>query len=1128
MKKVKNTKRNNKNRNIFMYVFIFIFGVISLCSDEKTKTTKLEQNSSFEELDINFALIGTPTPLNGQAIGTSIPITISFNETVDITSTVINGTMQAESDGGIWTSSVSTNDTLTISPGVTWTPGSARTLTIDCNDMAGNPYNLSLSYDIIDQVLYVRTDGVDTAPGSQTQPKKTIKAAIDAALSEPSVTEIHVAEGIYEVSYQTGTHVNVSSGIMLLGGYSPVNWSLRDTAVYETVIQDTSVAGSNNTVLINNSEGKYTLIDGFTVKAGSGYSSTAVSANSAGGGPVTISNNNLVLGTAMNENYGAYLNSETIFNNNTISGSSYNIVYAVYNSGNASKIQNNTITLGTGTMGDAAGSKSYGIFTNQSAIITGNLIDPGSNELATYGIYNINSASTIMQNTIKGGTSTMTYGIYNDNSRPGIVNNYISGGSGSGTNTYGIYNTGADSSSFVVYNNTIHTGSGNSDGINGLNDLKIINNIIFANWWDGTDYCLREANATDDPSLVQNNNFFGCNKVYRDWDAGCTTNEDGDSLNSTCTLNEMEALTDITVSGNISEDPIFVDHFGGDWRLNSTSPVAVTEGGLDGLAVSWLFTSDAAGTVRTGDGTTGWSMGAHEIDGAVGGGFGLDSYEYDSTFDDANNIIISGAAQDHTVHHVSDADYIKFTVTFAADYDINIINVSAGLDASLELYDAAFAQVGTTVNAAGAGVGESIAAVALTPQTYYVKVTSVSTGSYQVQVQIVPDVNEVNDDFASASVIVADAAAQSLNLHDINDVDFLTLIVPTDSFYGILLNNVSSSLDISFEFYDSTYTLIGGPYNSGGAGGNEEMFSTYLLTGTYYIKVIGDGVNPGIYDAFVYQGDLFEPNDSFGTASAIVINDPAQNHSLDTATDIDYIQFDVIDPVDYNISIAGVDPAVDISFSLYDSAFALVSGPINSAGVGADEILTAIALTAQTYYIEVQAANSAIGTYSIVVEKSCGNGVVEGAETCDDGNNIDGDFCSATCQIGDGIIGFESGMPAGFTGSWYVTSTTASAGTLSMRANVIGNSSSTCNDYVITGYSSVFFDYSTSSESLDRLSFYINGALKFSLGGNIPWTTSLTYALTGATDTVRWCYVKDGSVSIGSDTVYVDEINFIK
>src|SRR5579862_6186783 len=30
---------------------------------------------------------------------------------------------------------------------------------------------------------------------------------------------------------------------------------------------------------------------------------------------------------------------------------------------------------------------------------------------------------------------------------------------------------------------------------------------------------------------------------------------------------------------------------------------------------------------------------------------------------------------------------------------------------------------------------------------------------------------------------------------------------------------------------------------------------------------------------------------------------------------------------------------------------------------------------------------------------TCGDGIVSGSETCDDGNTVDGDGCSSTCQI---------------------------------------------------------------------------------------------------------------------------------
>src|SRR5437899_8470013 len=40
-----------------------------------------------------------------------------------------------------------------------------------------------------------------------------------------------------------------------------------------------------------------------------------------------------------------------------------------------------------------------------------------------------------------------------------------------------------------------------------------------------------------------------------------------------------------------------------------------------------------------------------------------------------------------------------------------------------------------------------------------------------------------------------------------------------------------------------------------------------------------------------------------------------------------------------------------------------------------------------------------IGCSAASSPQTCGNGIVEGQETCDDGNRRDGDGCSATCQV---------------------------------------------------------------------------------------------------------------------------------
>jgi cysteine-rich repeat protein len=50
-------------------------------------------------------------------------------------------------------------------------------------------------------------------------------------------------------------------------------------------------------------------------------------------------------------------------------------------------------------------------------------------------------------------------------------------------------------------------------------------------------------------------------------------------------------------------------------------------------------------------------------------------------------------------------------------------------------------------------------------------------------------------------------------------------------------------------------------------------------------------------------------------------------------------------------------------------------------------------------------AYTCVGTSSVVLDNLvlegtfCGNGVQDGAESCDDGNSADGDCCSSTCKV---------------------------------------------------------------------------------------------------------------------------------
>ena len=72
-------------------------------------------------------------------------------------------------------------------------------------------------------------------------------------------------------------------------------------------------------------------------------------------------------------------------------------------------------------------------------------------------------------------------------------------------------------------------------------------------------------------------------------------------------------------------------------------------------------------------------------------------------------------------------------------------------------------------------------------------------------------------------------------------------------------------------------------------------------------------------------------------------------------------------------------------------------------GLTGDEQVVLNAVAGTTYYVIVESFDVAGGGYDLSVgcasTATCGDGVLEPGEQCDDGNTMDGDGCSATCLI---------------------------------------------------------------------------------------------------------------------------------
>ncbi len=537
---------------------------------------------------------------NGSPLWSTDVIEINFSESMDTGSLILGGNFSSEGDGGAWTTVVNSDDQLTIRPSTSWSVGMGRTLIVDAQDLAGNPMEtLSLIYDVLSGVVYFvnSSSGADTNNGlSVNNSKRTIMGAVNIA-AQDSISAVWVAGGNYIVDSAStvATNIVMKRGVSLYGGYSS-DFTDRDTTLYVSSIVDqgTSIAAvggnQNRAILVDlNPFGGDTVIDGFSITGGAPPGGTATGIQIIQG-KIIIRNNVIDGGTGALNSVGIY----SVFANPTIEGNIIHGGTATDTTKGAWIVFGSSTITGNNISGGSGSNESYGIHVESTSgtIIEDNDVDGGTG-VSAVGIASSDSSPVIVRNTITGGDAIEATGIFASGGTPMIRNNNIDGGSGV-SYTIGI---SLDATSPEILNNTVNGGAAGSTsvGLNSWNSSPAVeNNILFTS--GGTvRFCFREGNATSDPTSMDNNDLFDCSTaLYQD--------EGSSDINSVTVINNF---SDITPSGNVSVDPVFVSV--ADRHLTGSSPAIVTQGGLD---ISGTFTTDRDGTTRTAP----WSIGAYEQD----------------------------------------------------------------------------------------------------------------------------------------------------------------------------------------------------------------------------------------------------------------------------------------------------------------------------------------------------------------------------------------------------------------------------------------------------------------------------------------------------------------------------------
>ena len=118
---------------------------------------------------------------------------------------------------------------------------------------------------------------------------------------------------------------------------------------------------------------------------------------------------------------------------------------------------------------------------------------------------------------------------------------------------------------------------------------------------------------------------------------------------------------------------------------------------------------------------------------------------------------------------------------------------------------------------------------------------------------------------------------------------------------------------------------------------------------------------------------------------------------------------------------------------------------------------------------------------------------------------------------------------AGSTSPWMVTTTSAHGGTHSMRAGVITHSQSSGVVMRITlaNAASLSFWVHTDTESCcDHLAVFVDGVMNATQWSGATAWMQVSLVVSAGAHTIEWRYTKDGSISTGMDTVWVDDIVF--
>lgn len=341
----------------------------------------------------------------------------------------------------------------------------------------------------------------------------------------------------------------------------------------------------------------------------------------------------------------------------------------------------------------------------------------------------------------------------------------------------------------------------------------------------------------------------------------------------------------------------------------------------------------------------------------------VDASEPNNAFGHATPLPVGQAVKANILPQ-GDVDWYTFVINHQGELRMAITNVAATLDINVRVWNANKEAISNWIAPLAKGGNTSGFLDLPTAGRYYLEVHDGSDDArasqpYMLQIAFTPtvDANEPNNNFGSA-VSAPFTNTFPANILPLGDADWFSVDVDHHGELDVRVNQVTTTLDVNVRVWNANGDAISNWIAPLAKGGNTTGFVDLPEPGRYALEVVDGGsdaraIQPfSVTLTFTRAVDAFEPNNNFGSASALGIDRAVQANLLPQG-DNDWYYLDVTHQGELQLSVTQAPANLDINVRVWNANKDAISNWFAPLAKGGNVTDTIDLPASGRYYLEV-------------------------------------------------------------------------------------------------------------------------------------------------------------------------------